>query len=118
MHEEEWDVLKQTPWRLKHSVLEQPAGHPVLQWEIKKNNETTMVAFYERMLAMVNDVVRIANEMDHHPDIVLTPDSLSILAWTHRGEEKVTFNDGILAARFHLRHPPESSDDIYRFVDE
>jgi 4a-hydroxytetrahydrobiopterin dehydratase len=48
--------------------------------------------------AMVQAVARVADAMDHHPDVSREPDALVLRLWTH-SEGGVTTKDAELAAR-------------------
>ena len=76
--------------------------HP--QWEIieESNHKKLLRKFdfdtYMEAVNFLNKVVEIAEEIDHHPDILLKWASLDISTWTH-SEKKITDLDYELATR-------------------
>jgi pterin-4a-carbinolamine dehydratase len=101
MESHEWQALRDTLWRKAKHPQRVADNKDVLRWQIKKELNVEMSDFYDHMRGIVGDVVDIANAMEHHPDVLLSSEGLSIYVWTHRGDERVTINDGIFAARFH-----------------
>ena len=79
--------------------------HP--KWEILKegNHEYLIRKFdfdsYMQALDFLNKVAHIAEEIDHHPDMILKWASLDISTWTH-SEKKITDLDYELATRIDL----------------
>lgn len=84
------------------------------EWEVdvKAGYERLMRVFsfkdYKTGLAFANDIGNIAEEKDHHPEILIKWGFVTVTWWTHviKGLHK---NDFVLAAR---------TDQIYHRIDE
>lgn len=76
--------------------------HP--KWDIvEENSQKKLIRkfdflSYVEALSFLNKVAEIAEEIDHHPDMLLKWASLDISIWTH-SEKRITDLDYDLAAR-------------------
>ena len=79
--------------------------HP--NWEIEKESSHHRLVrkfdfdTYMEAVKFLNSVAEIAEEIDHHPDMLLKWASLDISTWTH-SEKKITDLDYELATRIDL----------------
>ena len=77
------ELLKQIPgWEIKN-------GHVFRQFKFKNFRES---------IAFVNKVAKIAEQEQHHPDITIHYNKVSIELWTHK-INGLSENDFILAAK-------------------
>jgi len=53
---------------------------------------------YAAAVAFTDAVARIAQEQEHHPDILLTYGKVKVTVWTHKANG-LTLNDFVLAAK-------------------
>ncbi len=53
---------------------------------------------YPAAVAFTNVVARLAEEQDHHPDILLTYGKVKVTVWTHKAGG-LTLNDFVFAAK-------------------
>jgi len=69
-------------------------------WTLKGNKISRTFTFKDFVTAMnfVNTVAAIAEEANHHPDISIFYNKVTIELWTH-GAEGLSLNDFIVAAR-------------------
>lgn len=74
-------------------------------WNIEDNKLKREYKFSDFMaaLAFVNAIGKIAEDEDHHPDILLTYGKVGVTLWTHT-VGGLSRNDFILAAKFDSVH--------------
>lgn len=64
---------------------QQQALRKVPEWDLKKDSITRTCEFdsFEDAIDFVNDVAEIAAEADHHPDILIRYDKVTLTLTTH-----------------------------------
>lgn len=86
--------------RLKASVASDFMGQLSPGWE--EEHKTLVKTFpftdYDRSIAFVNEVARIAAIQNHHPDMLVSFKSVRVLLTTHDAGE-ISLNDLIMAAK-------------------
>ncbi len=63
---------------------------------------------FRQAMDFVNKVAAVANEQDHHPDILISYNKVTLVLTTHKAKG-LTLNDFILAARISLMSDQELS---------
>jgi 4a-hydroxytetrahydrobiopterin dehydratase len=75
-------------------------------WSMERSQLTKQYAFKDFIHAMhfVNKVAALAEETQHHPDILVQYNHVTIKTWTHDAGNKVTEKDVALAKAIESVH--------------
>lgn len=101
-----------TPQALDDAQIEFKASS-VPEWDVEADTSTISRAFvfrdFTQSMTFANAVARVAEEQNHHPDILISYDTVTLVLTTHDAGG-LTDKDFLLAS--HIDALPEAAGDI------
>jgi 4a-hydroxytetrahydrobiopterin dehydratase len=92
------DTKKLTPGEIEKYLSEVEGWEVITESGIQKLKRKFITRIFKRSMLFTNKVADLAEEVDHHPQIIVEFSSVTILWWSHT-VEGLHKNDFILAGR-------------------